>query len=179
MDSNGVRKPRTKIPEIKPLKAIPGKTNTESLKSPLNITLRKIMKTSPKTACMIEAKTMSIRLSIFITILEEETQTARVKRAGTIWKEEAPKTPIESKSEKKRAEVCPKRIAIRNEQKTDGIITGRVYGFWNTAFFIPKEAAIKTRMKRIHSRTTSFNSTCFRRRTGLKSTIQRTEIKIK
>ena len=67
-----------------------------------------------------------MRRSIFITIRDEEMQTASVKRVGTIWNEDAPRTPSASSAEKKSAEVGPKRIATRNAEKTDGIIIGRV-----------------------------------------------------
>ena len=93
-DSRGVKKPKTRIPEIKPLKATPGKTKTASEKSALNMTLKKIIKTTDRRACMIDAKTMSIRLSILRTILDAETQVARVKRKGTSWVMETWAMPV-------------------------------------------------------------------------------------
>ena len=137
------------------------------------------MKTTLKTACIIEAKTMSIRRSIFITILEDEMQTASVYKVGTIWKDDAPRTPRASKKPKNRAEVCPKRIATKNAEKTEGIMTGSVNGFWKIAFFIPKDVEKNTRTKSTHSKITSLISTFFRSRTGLKSTTQSTETRIK
>ena len=122
IDSSGVKNPSAKIPEIKAFKATPNNTNGPNSASSFTIILKANRKIIFNIARITDAKTISIRFSVLLTIFAEAIDEQRTKRQGTGWNDEINKTPKDIKIEKKTAELWLNKTVINIAAKVEGII---------------------------------------------------------